>query len=331
MNCEGKTGILFVSDGYNSPYPGNYIPSMKALAESLKADYANVVFAMDNKAKSRYWCQEMLEEGYRIEFFDFTKKKISTLFKLFKLIKRENIKIVHKHFGDNFYPLILSRLLRKVRFLIHIHSDWSHGNEGAYKKALKQRLKDKIGYKICRVAVSEKLAEQENGIYVPNRLVLSRRRILTEQERCELRDSVGIGRDKKLLLVLGWSPLVKGVDIAVNAVKKLREEGKDFELAVVSGEKSEIVTNFISEKTGVQNAEYIHIIPPTRDVFEYYGIADIMLCSSRSEGFSYSLLENISIKNPTIAADILGHTWAKCFEGVTFFESQNADALKEAF
>lgn len=127
-------------------------------------------------------------------------------------------------------------------------------------------------------------------------------------------------------MLFGWSPLVKGLDITLDACEKLINEGKNIKLLVSSQEQTYQYINERYEKM----PEWIELLEPTSDVSSLYNRSDIMLSASRSEGFSFSLAEAIYSGLVTVVSDIPGTSWSREFDARYEFESGNADSLKSA-
>ncbi|MDD6556645.1 MAG: glycosyltransferase family 4 protein [Collinsella sp.] len=146
-----------------------------------------------------------------------------------------------------------------------------------------------------------------------------------------MRRRFGIGEGATFITVYAWSPEVKGLDIACEAVKELREQGLAFELGIVGAENLDQTRQWVDDRTSTSaSAPWIHFLPPTEDVFEYHAIADIVLSASRSEGFSYVLCEAILAGKPCVASDISGTKWSRAFDTVEFFKSEDIVACATA-
>ena len=79
------------------------------------------------------------------------------------------------------------------------------------------------------------------------------------------------------------------------------------------------------------NNSNIIFIPPEEDVFSLYNISDVYVMASRSEGFSYSLLESIYFDLHCIVSDIDGCAWAKQYKNCLFFKTDDMHSLSQLF
>jgi glycosyltransferase involved in cell wall biosynthesis len=139
-----------------------------------------------------------------------------------------------------------------------------------------------------------------------------------------LRHSLGICPETRLLLLFGWEPHIKGVDIAVEAVRRVVQRYPDTVLVVVGREKTE---SFLNELLGSQRPSWLLTVPPRECVADYFAAADVFLCASRIEGFPYSVLEAMVNRRPVAISDIPGLEWAKCIPNAFPFPPEDGPAL----
>ena len=127
--------------------------------------------------------------------------------------------------------------------------------------------------------------------------------------------------------MFAWSPEVKGLDIAAQAVKSVRTDERVI-LAVVCGREmnAERLSAWLSERTGISgNEDFLRFVPPVENVFEYFEACDFFISASRSEGFPSSVLECLGAERTCVSSDIPAVTsWAGEVESVYFFKSGDA-------
>ena len=243
------------------------------------------------------------------------------------------INIVYSHFFPQVTIMLFQKKYRNIDTFVHIHSDWSKGNHN-----WKSRLKDIAIYKMISgktrfISVSRDFVRLNPAkiTYVPNGLAFNRIISKTE-DPILLRAKYSINDNDYLIEIFGWSPKVKGIDIAVNSVKKLYDEGySNIKLAIITGGDVDKTVKFIKETTLCSGyEEFLVYIPPIEDVFAYHKMSDLMLSASRSEGFSYSILEALSCGGRVVSSSIPGTSWANDYETVLTFTSENIDECAEA-
>lgn len=275
--------------GYAAPYKGNFILSLEYLEDTYKD--GKMVYMFPENAKNVAWMADFLE-NHRVYFMPmgFFGKKVNwkILKELKNILQIEDIKIIHTHFLVYNYSLFVAKhtFARNIRMIAHIHNQFAipTTKSAPIKKFVMEHSYDTI------VGVSKSVAdglkksiEHKNITYIDNAICFSR---LDSYEKISLRDN----DNQKVILMAGWPALIKGVDVAVKAVKKLREKDMDIKLCVMQAGDFEQTWRCIDEALGVC-PDWVEILPPREDVATYYNAADIFLSASRTEGLSYAIIE----------------------------------------
>ena len=160
---------------------------------------------------------------------------------LLKRIRKDNIRILHAHFGLFMLAESAAILCPSVNLVLHFHSDFSAGKQPDFNTWIHSILKKipelLIGKKrLAKITVSENSAKTEKDCISVRNALVPERAAPEYRSGKEIRQEYSIPEDAKLLLVFGWSPFIKGVDIAAEAVSSLRHSsGKDFRLGIVFG------------------------------------------------------------------------------------------------
>ncbi len=316
---------------YASIYGGNFIPSLLYLSNKIRENGNIVIFTFPNDAKDREWVKHIQSQGYNVFFIDFN----NAFSKKIKSINKNNrVNVLYSHFLSGLKIKILYPFSKKIKLLIHVHSDFSAGK----KNGLITKIKRLIEYKILRRdatyfyvsgEMSLRHGNRKKHIYLPNALCLDR--IPCKQINIkEFKEAHHIGNNDTVYLHFGWSPYVKGTDIAVKSFVNSNYNDTNSKLIVVHG-RDDGYNKCLSylESKGINLKELngkIIFIPPTEDIFSLYEIADIFISSSRSEGFSYSILESLYFNLKVYSSDIPGVRWSRKYD-VQFFK--NADELTQ--
>lgn len=329
-----KDQSLIILCHYTSIYGGNFIGSLLDLEKALNAENINCVYVFPSGAENRDWFNKLKKDGKVLETVPFNVTKKVFISNIESIIHKYNATLLHTHFCKSLYIESLANRNKNLKVFIHCHSDFSAG-----KKTFKGKVYNLLVYKLCCknvkfLSVSKEFVKfnQKRITYIPN--ALSKSRIVCNHiGGNDIRKRYGVKDDEILCEIFGWSPIVKGVDIAVNAVKKANQiSDKKIKLAIVCGKicTEEKMKNYIRENTECAGDEdFLLYLPPVEDVFSYHEAADIMLSTSRSEGFSYSVLEMLSLGKQCIISDIPSLNWAKEYKAATFFVSENCDDCAE--
>ncbi len=326
---------ILILTNYASVYGGNFIPSMEAFAQ-YSIDKGNEVgFALDIKAKERIWCKN-IQEKYPIYFVE-NKGSRKDAKELNQYINEYGYDCVYSHFSYFYIACILCLINPHLAVVCHKHTDI--GSELTLKRKIRLAVKKSIFYKnMSLIFVSERLRKYElmenepNSYWLPNALVTTRfQKTKREMYRQELRSNLGISLDDPVVLMFGWHTHVKGVDIALKAFKDLLHQHPNAHLLLVTsstqGEDGtrKIASEFVDDDT----LSKVVFLPPSQEVEKYHAVADIFLSSSRSEGFSYSILEALYLGELVVSSDLDGVRWAKKYKTVEFFQSEDIHLCSE--
>ena len=113
---------------------------------------------------------------------------------------------------------------------------------------------------------------------------------------------------------------------------QLYKAGQKIKLAIICGREMtpDKMKKWVEENTSCTGEEsFLLYWEPIEDVFAYHEAADVLLSASRSEGFSYAILEMLSIGKKCVISDIPGVAWAKEFPAVYPFKNKEADACAD--
>ena len=315
---------------YPAVYGGNFIPSLMALEEKLSQRGMRCVYCFPKEAESRDWFRLLQEMGKEVIPIDFSRSFWKFQGAVREICKTYNVQILYTHFMDDLVTGLLSWLNPKIQVFSHMHSDFSGGK----KPSALRRIKRFLGYHVVLgrvkcISVSREFVAMnpKNITWVPNALA-AQRLPCPHTSREEMRAALGIAPEETLIEIYGWDPEIKGVDIAVSAVRQLVQQGMQAKLAIVCGREPipDTMQAWIQAHTDCTGSEdFLVYLKPREDVFAFHKAADILLSASRSEGFSYSLLEMLSLGKGCVISDIPGTSWAR-ENGIVFsFSSENPE------
>lgn len=295
--------ILFICS-YAANYRGNFIPSLECLENTYKD--GEMIYLFPENAQCVSW-MPLFQESHKVYFMSngFFGKKVSwgILKKLREIIRIENIQIIHTHFLVYNYALFIAKhtFAKKIKIIAHIHNQFviPKTKSAPIKKFVMEHSYDTI------VGVSKSVADglnkqikHKNITYIDNAICFSR---LDTYEKISLRDH----ENQKVVLMAGWPALVKGVDIAAKAISELRNDGTDIKLCIMQSGDFEQTRRCVTEAIG-SYPDWVEILPPREDVATYYNAADIFLSASRTEAFSYCLVEAAYCEPMLITSNVPG-------------------------
>lgn len=332
MNSIQNKTILHLTD-YGAPYAGNFIASLTALESLLDSNEAKTVYVLPSRASDRVWAQEMAQT-HDVRFLK-NGGFFSYLRQVRGLLKETNADVLHEHFihfSEKLAAWFASKTCgHRVETVLHLH------NHIELPKSPLLRLPHMLYFRsVSRfVCCSESVAAHiiADGV-TKERVRVAQNAIAFERLDCfdsSVRASLHLPQQAKLALMFGYNYSIKGVDLAVNAVRLLRErEGLPVTLAVALSSNLEQVRLRICAELGVSDVpDWILLLPPREDVSSYYRMADVFLSPSRQEGFCYALVEAAYCRTPVLASAIDAQK-DLALPKSAFFPPEDVEALASA-
>ncbi|HEX2125396.1 MAG TPA: glycosyltransferase [Thermoleophilaceae bacterium] len=286
--------LIHASD-YASPYPGSFIPMVRAalrlgLERGLRAEAVLI-----DRAEGRPWVEDLRGDGIPVRFVPHG--GLAGL-----LDEDDGPTILHVHFsGLQIEAARAARARRHTRLWWHVHTPLHPGPVAWARNAVRFGLVGRAAEEILCVApdladaVRRRLGPRRKVDFFPNAIDLERFRPLAPEERRAARERLGLPQDARVLTHFGHDWMRKGGDLYSGAVRKLADRRDDF-LAVTF--KPEGGTNGLVRR-----------LDPTPRVEDVYAAADAFVSPSRAEGMPFAVTEALACGTPVIATDIPGQRY----------------------
>jgi glycosyltransferase involved in cell wall biosynthesis len=98
---------------------------------------------------------------------------------------------------------------------------------------------------------------------------------------------------------------MKGFDRLIKVVKRLNDENLDFDLWIVGeGADREKLERYIKEN----NLKNVTLLGLQSNPYKYISKADLLVCSSRYEGFNLTVAEGLILERPVLSTNCTGPT-----------------------
>ena len=332
-----RSPLIVHAASYSAPYGGNFVASLKASAAACLDIGWRTMLVFPAEAAQRDWAAQLSADGFNVCFFPAKKSALNDARTLADLVSREDTSLIHTHFTRFDVPAYLARYfvkggMRKPKIVWHLHSDFPIRMTPVrrLKNLLKFRL---MGASIRMVAVSEHLRRQTidtgfdaiNIKTIPNAIDFQRV-LVPAQSRAYVFCDLHIPTAKRLLLLFGWSPHIKGVDIAIDAVASLVRDGEPVVLGIVGTKE---LREFVGRRLPGEPPPWLRLLPPTDKVADLFHAASVFVSASRNEGFSYSVCEAMAAGTPVALSDIPAMAWAQAAPGAAFFPPGDAVSLSQ--
>ena len=295
------------------------------LLNFLKADNKDISFAVMNDQIDERLKQELIKICENVYFLNkkLKSKHPKYLFKLLKIVRKNNIDIINTHeFGSMMWAIFCKILKPGVKIVHTIHSSvivkkWNKITRFFNKHFVDMNIA--ISDEILNDCIKNKLKVTKiyNGIDI-------RKFKPSLSDNCNLFTIIHVGR---------ITHRVKGQDILIKALKECKNKGMKFTCHLVGG-----VINSDKESLGylkeqIENvglSEEIIFLGNREDIPELLAQSSLFILPSRYEGLPLSLLEAMAAKLPVIASNISGSS-ELVEHGKTglLFESENHLDLAE--
>ena len=324
--------VLHLTD-YGAPYAGNFIASLSALEGLLAQNGGSMIYVLPARAVDRDWAQAFS----RSHDVRFIKKGgfLSYYRQVRDLLRETKADVLHEHF-IHFSEKLASYLAVKtcghrVRTVLHLHNHISLPKNPLLRLPHLLYFRSISRFVCCSDSVAVHLiadgVPKERVRVAENAIAFER----LDTYDASVRTSLRLPERAKVALMFGYDYLGKGVDLAVEAVRLLRErEGLPATLAIVLSSHLTEVRARICAQLGLSDLpDWILLLPPREDVASYYHMADVFLSPSRQEGFCYALVEAAYCQTPVLASNIDAQKDLALPKN-SFFHSQDAAALSSA-
>lgn len=339
IHARRRTGksIVHVAD-YAPNYSGNFIASLKLAAEQCRARGFRVVWVFPDDVRNFQWFQELARDA------DATAYTLSRKNGVFQNARRiaeiamdENAAIVHTHFSRFDIAAWLAKVycmfrLRSFHLVWHMHSALAD-HIGARRRVLDFVKLGLMGRMCYAVPVSYPLEETIQHKGFPNRRI----RVIQngidvshatarKSAREEVRKQLGIAEGTWVMLGFGWTPVRKGVDTMLEALKILVASGMRVILVLVGTEE---LNTYLRRWQDREILDYVRVIPPEEFVGDLFAASDTFISPSRAEGWPYSVAEAMANGVAVACSSIPAVSWAANAPGVFFSAPGDAEELAD--
>lgn len=247
--------------------------------------------------------------NYNIKFSN--KRLLGNAHDLSKIIKNENIKIVHAH--DNTASLV-SYLAKRifnlnVKIVSHIHSCYPFLNKNGINKKIDSILRKKYDYNIaCGNLVYDFYSEKAKYFPKERTKILSNAIDIDEISNVNLEESekvikeFNIPKEKIILGFIGRICDIKGIVPFIKEIANYKNKFKDCKILLVgSGDQEAMVKSLIKEL----ELENLFVLTGFQEnIYKFYPIIDLFFLPSHYEGLPMVILEAMAFKKPVISMNV---------------------------
>ncbi len=332
----GRPGTVLHVASYGGSYPGNFIPSLRALGREIERSGLSQALVFSHHAEGRRWLADLRAAGEEVRVLPAS--AAGALHGLLAAVREIRPAIIHTHFTAFDGPAWLVQQLASVSgprptVLWHVHSPYSLVDRGLRRRArdfLKWRVLGRTTYAAVVSeggyrAMSNRGMRPDRAACIPNGIDFGRLAV-REGDRERVRRALGVAGAGPLCLAFAWHPWVKGADVALEGFRAIGERGQA--TLVMVGERP---LEEVAKRTFPAGLPpWIRLAPPVDEVAGYFAASDVFLSPSRSEGFPYAVAEALAAGRPVVRSDIAGTAWAAELPAAVTFRSEDASDLARA-
>jgi len=221
---------------------------------------------------------------------------IKILLELYSFCKKNRIDIIHSH--HRYFDLLATIISKplNLRTIMSVQSKVKGFSFLSYNSDI-------------LIAVSATILNHLQHEYKisPSRIVLINNFVDVSEIRCtktssQLRTELNISNQNIIGFIARNSIREKGVDIMLNAFRRVESEFHDVLLIMVGKGADDEYVKRVVQKYGLN----VLVLGPKEDIYNYYNICDLIILPSRVEPFSVSLLEAGFMKKAVVASNVDG-------------------------
>lgn len=248
-------------------------------------------------------------KSYNIKFSN--KNILANAFNLSKIVKNENIKIVHAH--DNTASLV-SYLAKKIfrlniKVISHIHNCYPFLKGNGVNKKIDKYLRNKYDFNItCGKIVTDFYKENTDyfndnkNLTLPNAMDIDYITNVDKKNVEEVIKKYGIPKDKNVLGFIGRLDEQKGIIPFIKELAIYRDKFSDSVILLVGNGSQEEEVKALIKKLKL---EEMFILTGFQDkVNLFYPIIDVFFLPSLYEGLPMVLLEAMAFKKAVISMNV---------------------------
>lgn len=249
------------------------------LSKSLKDNGIDITVIAHNKFKDDFKDIKFIE-------MDLTgsRRSLFILWKLYQVLKKENFDIVHTQANKATDMMVKLKPFLKVKVIATLHG---------LKKNLKSFLKvnavitvsDRIGEKL---SIDDKVTVY-NGIETLDSIEI------------DLHKKFNIPKEKFIICSVGRLVEVKGFDLLIESMQYVDQN--IYLLLIGDGKDKEKLEN-LAEKLKIKNRIIFVGNVENKLTQNIIKLSDLLVISSRKEGFSYVFAESLRLYTPIVSTDV---------------------------
>lgn len=309
---------------HGAKWGGSFIPSLKALELENSKRGNSTIFVFPKMGENLPWAKQF-SDAIWIDNDFFLKRKLSIKYikQLYAIIRKYKITHIVTNFIGYNVNLWIIKKLSKLPCLQVVHNTFHQLSPNRVKCYIKQQLLEQTYDTFIGVSEWVATSMKQNGLN-PKKIAWVRNAVdfnrLTKWEKLNLKKE----DNEIVVFMMGWPYSVKGVDIAIRAIRHLRDSGY---YAVLVTPHHNIKKELLNDLGEIPN--FVRFVDAREDVATYMNNADVFLSASREEGFSYGIVEATFCDCIVISSNIPAPIDMKIPNMICFESGNDADLFEK--
>lgn len=306
LNIGAELKILHIIDDLSPGGAERLLEGSLPLIKSLGNEVI-LLLLEDNQCHYR---QKIINSGIPIIVSPINNmKSFKNISEIKKIIKKENVDVVHAHLFPVLYWVAFAKIFSK-KFPLAVYTEHGVSNrrrQSKYFKLIENSIYKKYDYITCISTIvknnllnwADKLEGSKTKVnMIENGIDLSQFSIEKNIKKVDLGFDFS---NVKFITMIGRLDNSKDQKTIINALKLLPI---NIQLILVGvGKNSEILKEYVAEKC---LNDRVHFLGYRKDIKEILNITSIVILSSYKEGFGLAALEGMAMQKPVIGTNIDG-------------------------
>jgi len=325
---QNKTILHFT--GMTSTKYGSFEKFLLEFSKLCNTKGYKTVLQYEHLPSSKKYLNDLENNNIKVIVKPINTNPVTSIITITKLIKVVSPEIIQTHFINGFGLLacpFIAKIsnIQKIFHMQHLLSDFK-------KIPLIKIFFNRYSQIFC---VSHAVAENLIGAGVnPSSISINYLGLFgdyekSEKVRLELRQKFGIPAEATVLSCIAFDNPVKGVDILLDAFKRIVKDYPDVHLVIIGIDPKVSNLYKLSNKLGLSS--FVHWVGITDNAIEALNISDIYVQPSLKEGLPLAIIEAMALRLPVIATKTGGIPEAVVDSETGYLANPgNAEALAEA-
>ena len=256
----------------------------------------------------RSYFQKETIESFTI---DISNLNIINVLKLRKLIKSENIDLIHAHDVRASIAAKLASFNFKIPVISHIHGEYDWLKSKSILKIIDEIFRDKYNLSLaCSKNVKEfyckynKKCNKDKLIALPNSFNFGEINKVNIISNVNFKSMNNIPKDKYIFGYIGRLIDLKGIDLLIESFNLFHEKYINSILIIVGDGEEKKKLMHLAIKYNLSTK--IYFMGYRRDVYNWINIFDAFILTSKREGLPLTILEAMAMKKIVISTSIGG-------------------------